>query len=593
MKEQPIDILKFYFVFDMLQAGVNIIDNAGKIVFVNDEYCKMHDYTKGELIGKSFDMILPNIEGFTSFKKILSKEIKRPYTVESYNIRKDGTKFPVLISWNYFQKNGEVDGMVAVVQDISKIKEYEKAIKESEEKYRALIENISDIIWEIDQDGKYTYMSNKCISIFSMSPQDIQEMNIKDILSDEKEKNSQNFLKTLKKKVPVTPVELSMKKNEEDVVIVEASAIPLYDNGKFIGYRGIYRDISAQKEINKATEEINLLKNRLEKREYLEYIMGDSQKIKAVHNAVEKVAKTDFSVIIYGETGSGKEIVANAIHQLSSRADKPMVSIDCGAIPENLLESELFGYNKGAFTGSVGSKKGLIEMANNGTLFLDEITNLSFELQKKLLRVLQEKEIQRIGSTKKEKLDIRIICACNKDLLEFIKQGNFREDLYFRLNEFNISIPPLRERAEDMPLLIKRFILEISEQLHIKEKTISKEAMEKLMNYQWYGNVRELKNMLKKAIVISDTDILLPEHFDFIKSTRPDNELKTNEKPLIPESNTDKINFKEVVKKQKGEIEKEIIKKALEKFKGNKSKVAKYLDLDYKTLFGKVKEYDL
>jgi PAS domain S-box-containing protein len=592
MREQEIDIFKFYFVFDMLQAGVNIIDNNGKIIYVNDEYCKMHHYSKEELIGKSLDMILPNIEGFTSFKKIINKQIQKPYIVESHNIRKDGSKFPVLLSWNYFQKNDEPDGMVTVVQDISKIKEYEKAIKESEEKYRALIENVSDIIWETDNRGKFAYISNKCMSIFGISPKEMLQKNIKDLLNDMREANSLNFLNSLKGKGPIAPIELTLKKNSGDVVVVESSAIPLCDDeGNFTGYRGIYRDITAQKEINKATQEITLLKNRLEKREYLEYIMGDSQKIKVVHNAVEKVAKTDFSVIIYGETGTGKEIVANAIHQFSNRSDKPLVSLDCGAIPENLLESELFGYTKGAFTGSVGSKKGLIEMANGGTLFLDEITNLSFELQKKLLRVFQEREIQRIGSTKKEKLDIRIICACNANILDFIKQGKFREDLYFRLNEFNISIPPLRERYEDMPILIKRFNLEISEQLHIREKTISKEAMEKLMNYEWYGNVRELKNMLKKAIVISDTDVLLPEHFDLIRT--PENQDLLSDKPEVDMNDPEKINFKKLVRQQKDSIEKDIINKAMAKFKGNKSKVAKYLDLDYKTLFNKVKEFDL
>ena len=311
--------------------------------------------------------------------------------------------------------------------------------------------------------------------------------------------------------------------------------------------------------------------------------MGDSDKIKEVHRAVEKVAKTDFSVIIIGETGSGKEIIANAIHTFSNREKKPLINVDCGAIPESLIESELFGSVKGAYTGAVETKEGAFQLANGGTIFLDEIANLSLEMQKKLLRVLQEKEVKKIGSSKKEELDIRIITASNENIKELAESNNFRKDLFYRLNEFSITVPPLRERKEDIPMLIERFLKEISNQLDAPMKNISKEAIESLCNYDWPGNVRELKNSLKKAFVISDKEIK-PEHFDFSPEVvcieeQPDKSIDIENKDF---------DFKEYVKAYSEKIEKEILLEVLNKFKGNRSKTARFLKIDYKTLLKKI-----
>ena len=343
-------------ITDIVQAGINLVDKNGIIIYVNDAYCKMHDYTKEELIGKSLDMILPSqnpIDGLERYKKIINQEVNLPNTVESTNIRKDGSSFPVLISWNYLMNNGQLEGMVTVIQDLTQIKNVENALKESEKKYRSIVENISDFIWEIDQFGNYTYVSPKSKELFSLKPGDMIGKKIWDFIINTDTESIKKLKDVLLTKESFSHKELLKKQKNGNIIAVESSGIPIFNDNQFAGFRGIDRNITLKKKVEEVDLEIKTLKDKLEKREYLEYIMGDSSKIREVHKSVEKVAKTDFSVIINGETGAGKEIIANSIHNFSNRKNKPMISIDCGAIPETLIESELFGCIKGAFTGAV------------------------------------------------------------------------------------------------------------------------------------------------------------------------------------------------------------------------------------------------
>ena len=577
-------------IIDMIQAGVNLIDKDGKIIYVNDAYCKMHNYSKEELIGKSLELVLPKqgqVDVLKRYKKIINKEINQSYTVESANIRRDGSTFPVLISWNYLLRDGNLDGMVSVIQDLSKIRAVEEALKESEEKYRSLIENIGDFIWEINEEGKYTYVSPKSKALYGYSQKELLGIKIWDNIIEKGTESITALKNTINTKTAFSHIEIIKIKKDGEIIVIETSGIPIYNKkNQFKGFWGIDRDITAQKKIKEIDLEIKKLKERLEKRDYLEYIMGDSDKIKEVHKAVEKVAKTDFSVIITGETGTGKEIIANAIHHFSNREFKPLISVDCGAIPETLIESELFGNIKGAFTGAIETKEGAFQLANGGTIFLDEITNLSLEMQKKLLRVLQEKEVKKIGSTKKEELDIRVITASNENIMDCVEEGKFRKDLFFRLNEFTINVPCLKERIEDIPILIQRFLKEISYQLNSPIKNITREAIQLLCNYNWPGNVRELKNSLKKAFVISDKEIK-SEHFDFY----PQKDSKKINPTISIDINNNEFDFKEVVKSHTEKVEKEIINNTLNKFKGNKSKTARFLKIDYKTLLKKISDY--
>ena len=241
-------------------------------------------------------------------------------------------------------------------------------------------------------------------------------------------------------------------------------------------------------------------------------IVGESEGIKRVLNLIKKVAPTDSTVLITGESGSGKELVAKAIHLNSKRKDNKFLSINCAALPETLLESELFGYERGAFTGAEKSKPGLFELAHGGTLFLDEIGEMPLSMQAKLLRVLEDFTIRRLGGREDIKVDVRLICATNRDIEKEVKEGMFREDLYYRINVFNIHIPPLKERKKDIPLLLNYFVDKFSKKLGIKKPQISKEFLKLLESYSFPGNVRELENIVERAITIMDGDILLPEH---------------------------------------------------------------------------------
>ena len=237
-------------------------------------------------------------------------------------------------------------------------------------------------------------------------------------------------------------------------------------------------------------------------------IVGTSRKMQEVFKLIGRVAKSDVTVLITGESGTGKELIAKAIHKYSHRRNKPFLAINCAALPPNLLEAELFGYEKGAFTGAVSSKKGIFEQANGGTIFLDEIGELELSLQSKLLRVLQEKEIRRIGGNKTIKVDVRIVAATNRNLEQEVKKGNFREDLFFRLNVVNVEIPPLRERREDIIPLAVYFIKKFSKEFKLPVKELSESAVEWLLGYDFPGNVRELENMILRAMLLSPVDVI-------------------------------------------------------------------------------------
>ncbi|NOY64416.1 MAG: sigma-54-dependent Fis family transcriptional regulator [Nitrospirae bacterium] len=259
--------------------------------------------------------------------------------------------------------------------------------------------------------------------------------------------------------------------------------------------------------------ENRLLKQELSRKYDFSRVIGESKQIKAILEEIKKVADSKSNILILGETGTGKELFARVIHHNSSRADMPFVPINCSAIPENLLESELFGHIKGAFTGAVSNKKGLIEEADGGTVFLDEIGDLPPAFQVKLLRVLEDQMIRPVGSTKFREVDIRFITATNKNLSEAVRDGHFREDLYYRINVITLEIPPLRERKEDIPLLIEYYLNKYTKDFGKEDKVITPDALSLLIGYRWPGNIRELQNVLERAVLISDGKYIKPEHF--------------------------------------------------------------------------------
>lgn len=307
------------------------------------------------------------------------------------------------------------------------------------------------------------------------------------------------------------------------------------------------------------------------------FITGNSPQSVKLHDHIDLVAPTDMAVMIQGESGTGKEYVARMIHRQSKRSAKPFVAIDCGALSKDLASSELFGHVKGAFTGAIADKKGVFEWAEGGTLFMDEVGNLEYDVQVKLLRALQEKVIQPIGSNKNIPVNVRIITATNDDLLNSVGQGHFRQDLYHRINEFKIQLSPLRARGNDIDIFIKYFIQTANAELGRKVADVSPEAKQALHKYDWPGNLRELNNVIKRMVLLTDGDVADIEAL-------PDEMLYANPGNTASESD---------LKAQNEVNEKNLIQKALHQVKYNKSKAAKLLNIDRKTLYSKIERYGL
>ncbi len=310
-------------------------------------------------------------------------------------------------------------------------------------------------------------------------------------------------------------------------------------------------------------------------------IIARSPRMLDIFDTIRKIAEFKTTVLITGESGSGKELIARAIHFNSPRANKPFIAINCSAIPETLLESELFGYVKGSFTGANRDKKGLFEEASGGTLFLDEVGDLPLSLQVKLLRAIQEEEVRRVGASQTQKIDVRIITATLRNLAEEIKKGSFREDLFYRLNVLPIHLPPLRERKEDVPLLVDNFLKKFNKELGKNVSKTSPEALQHLMDYSWPGNVRELENTVERAMVLESGPELLAAHL-------PDNVKNIEINPAIRAAANELS-----IKKMMVIMEQELIKKALEKTAGNRTWAAKLLEISHRALLYKIKRYGL
>jgi two-component system response regulator AtoC len=328
--------------------------------------------------------------------------------------------------------------------------------------------------------------------------------------------------------------------------------------------------------------ENQLLRKEVAKEYSFEKIVSKNEKMQKMFDVIKKIAQYKSTVLITGESGTGKELVARALHYNTDRSQHPFIPVNCGAIPENLLESELFGHAKGAFTDAIRTKKGLFEEADGGTLFLDEIGELPGQLQVKLLRVLQEGEVRRIGESKSIKVDVRIVSATVKDLVKEVNEGRFREDLFYRLNVLPIHIPPLRERKEDIPLLIQHFIKKYNEVMNKNVVGINQKALEALMNYKWYGNVRELENTIERAIVLTDKDHLEVENLPV--------EVQGFKEELQLEVLSDE---EYSIKKASRTLEINLIKKALKKTKGNHTHAARLLEISHRALLYKMKEYGI
>jgi two-component system response regulator PilR (NtrC family) len=332
--------------------------------------------------------------------------------------------------------------------------------------------------------------------------------------------------------------------------------------------------------------ENRVLKKELKQEYSFQSMVGNSEPMHRIYDLVRRVSQTPTNILVTGESGTGKEVVAKAIHYNGPLKDKPFVTINCGAIPENLMESEMFGHKKGSFTGAVVDKSGLFEVADGGTLFLDEVGELPVTIQVKLLRAIQERVIRRVGATDDIKVDVRIIAATNRDLEKMVADGTFRQDLFYRLNVINIKMPPLRERREDIPLLANHFLKKYNDRLSKKIGGISQEAMEALMKYEYPGNVRELENIIERTVALEGGATILPESLPPFVNTPSGRKLASSHEIEITEDGVD-------LDKVLGQIEKELILKAIHASGGVKKKAAKLLKITFRSMRYRVEKYNL
>jgi two-component system NtrC family response regulator len=363
---------------------------------------------------------------------------------------------------------------------------------------------------------------------------------------------------------------------------VEAMKLGAYDYvTKPLDFEALVLVVHRAMERQKLIEEVRTLRSALDQRYGFEGIVGHSKGLLHVLSQAARVSQRDATILIQGETGTGKELVARAIHHNSPRRNQPFVSINCGAIPRDLVESELFGYVRGAFTGALGNKSGRLETADGGTLFLDEIGELPLDAQVKLLRVLQEGELTKLGATSSVKVDIRVIAATHRTLSAMVEDGMFREDLYYRLAVVPLTIPPLRERKDDIPELIETLFQRAKERHGMGNARLSPTVYQKLISYRWPGNVRQLENVLERMLVLSSSDLIsvedLPEEL-----SAPTGNAATILWPDLPEEG---ISLEA--------IERDLITRSLEKFGGNQTQAARYLDISRRTLIYRMEKYGL
>lgn len=557
-------------IFHNIANGIIVTDQADRVILFNSFAERLFQMTSDEVIGEQFAALLPD----------LGSALKND-TPEAM-IRKVINNQVLLITRRPLLIDGKVRGTIIILQNISRLEKVKgelKEVKELKERLQLILKYVQDGICVMDKQGVVNYVNDAYLKILKLNRSDVIGKNISELSPHGVR---QTVLKTghsVRNKI--------IKKNDDVMIISNVS--PIIVDGEQVGAISIVKDF---REIQQLTEKLNRVTSRAE---YLEEelirsrnpekifsdFIGKSGKIIDALSVALKAARTKATILIRGESGTGKEMIAKGIHYASSYSKGPFIRVNCASIPENLFESELFGHEKGSFTGAISRRLGKFELAQHGTIFLDEIGELNVHMQAKILRVLQEKEIQRIGSETVQKLDIRIIAATNRDLEEMVKQGDFREDLYYRLNVIPIYLPPLRERKQDIALLVEYFMNLFQKDRERPIFGISNDAMESLLAYTWPGNVREIENLFERLFTLVDNDYIEAEDLPaYIRGKKLNGQhvqydLLTSDSVLPME-----------------DYEKEIIKKALKKY-GSCNAAGKALHLNHKTVAAKARKYNL
>lgn len=581
-------------VYSNIESGLLVVDNQHTIIIYNTEAERLFGIPAREVLGRKVTEVFPD----SRLPEVVdTKEPILGYTREI-------GKSTIVVNTTPIIENDEIKGAISTFEDVSRLVqiswEFEE-VKELKERYLQILEAVQDGICVFDREGTVTYING---SYNEITGENISEGdNIHEISPNG------SRMRVLEKGQKIMG-EISQKKNGKSVV---ANIVPIIVNQQITG------GISVVKNLSEIEELIDRISHLSAKTEYLEEelhrrkklnpafnrIVGVSNKLYDAMKLAAKTADNNFNVLIRGESGTGKELIAEAIHYSSERATQPFIRVNCAAIPENLLESEMFGHVKGAYTGAIKTKIGKFELADKGTIFLDEIGELDKSMQAKMLRVIQKKEFQRVGDDRTITVDARIIAATNRNLEELVENGEFREDLYYRLNVIPIWLPPLRERREDIPVLSEYFLNKIAEELGCEPKKLSGEAMDALIHYSWPGNIRELENVMERINILADDREVqkedLPHYISENYHTAVNDEVPSEavtENGLYDAGlSLGKTSAEEIVTGN-DEImpweyyEREIIRKALKKY-GSYNAAGKALGLTHKTVAAKARKYHI
>ncbi|MEE9423417.1 MAG: sigma-54-dependent Fis family transcriptional regulator [Methylococcales bacterium] len=457
------------------------------------------------------DILMPGMDGFATCQKLKqqaeTREIPIIFMTALSDTEKKVNGFR-LGAVDYITKPFQIEEVLVRVENHLNLQRLKNRLQESEQRLSQTIEGAMDAIIAVTADGSVQVFNHAAQQTFQYSLDDILGQPVKTLFSDSLNRLFDDYTQQdtqAGSAIWIPEGHLALRSNGQ-VFPIEATLSSTAVDGKTM-HTMILRDIEARQKVEQQARELQDINRYLQQEAQttpgIKGLVGASHGLQEVMTAVQQVAKTDAMVLVTGETGTGKEVVVQAIHQLSQRKDQPLIKLNCAAIPENLIESELFGHEKGAFTGALSRKIGRFELANGGTLFLDEIGEMQLNLQSKLLRILQESEFERVGGTETIKVDVRMIAATHRDLAQCVKEGSFREDLYYRLNVFPIAVPPLRERKEDLEALAQHFLETYANKFNKSVDMIPARQMAALHNYHWPGNVRELQHLIERAVILS------------------------------------------------------------------------------------------
>jgi len=565
---------------DTIPNGILVVDKHGQILVLNKVFSEILGVTEEEVLDHNIHMVVPKCQ----LPSVI--ETGRPSVKNVYKLKDR------LFAADYYPlvSEGEVLGGVAVFVDITKSAAVESELKEVSLELKeitaykkileAVLQNAYEGIVIVDPDGRIIMFNGAYADFLGIRPEDAIGRHVTEIIENTR---MHEVVKTGKAEIGQL-----QKIGKHNAVVMR---IPIkIDNQVVAGVGKIwFKDLRDMENLfnrlNSLEEELAYYKEELrrtqEDKYSLDNLVGESKVMLELKRLIHKAAQTSSTVLITGESGTGKELVARAIHNLSSRRQNTFVRINCAAIPENILESELFGYAEGAFTGAKkGGKAGKFELAHKGSIFLDEIGDMSFHMPAKLLRFLKEKEFERLGENKTRQVNVRVIAATNQDLLRKIEKGEFREDLYYRLQVMNLEVPPLRERKEDIPLLLDYFINKFNTELGKNIRKADEQTLAALCRYDWPGNVRQLENVIERAYNLADGDTLTLDTLPIYLS---------KSYPFNRSGNGTGVSLHQA----KDEMEKASIENALRQAGGNKSRAAQLLGITRTSLYQKIKKYNL